>query len=120
MPGGANRRGTLSGPSSAPATGERIDVLTAGSTWRIEQILSGVLPEPVSDLLDHDEWVVVLNGRAELDVEGAVERLDPGDWIRLGPGVAHRVLFTAPGTNWLAVHVGIPAGSKTSPTPAPR
>jgi cupin 2 domain-containing protein len=99
-------RGTLRPAWSGPAAGEETVILSAGSTWRVEQILSGALVRPLEDLLDHEEWVVVLEGGAELEVDGEREVLRGGDWIRLGPGVPHRVLSTQPGTSWLAVHVG--------------
>lgn len=99
-------RGTLRPASSAPAVGEETVIHSAGSVWRVEQILSGSLLGPVEDLLDHEEWVVVLEGGAELEADGEREVLRAGDWVRLGPGVPHRVLSTQPGTSWLAVHVG--------------
>jgi cupin 2 domain-containing protein len=105
MPDAPFARGRLLAPSAAPSAGERTEILAAGDTWRVEQILSGALPQPVDDLLDHVEWVMVVSGGAELDVAGRTERLDAGDWVRLGPGLPHRVLSTEPGTSWLAVHV---------------
>jgi cupin 2 domain-containing protein len=99
-------RGTMRSASSAPASGEETVILSDGGAWRVEQILSGSLPTPVEDLLDHDEWVVVLEGGAELEVDGEREVLGQGDWVRLCPGVPHRVLSATPGTSWLAVHIG--------------
>ncbi len=87
--------------------------LSVGEAWRAEQILSGVLRSPVEDLLDHEEWVVVLEGSAELEIEGELEVLRRGDWIKLDPGVRHRVLSTTRGTSWLAFHLG-PEGPKTN------
>lgn len=103
-------RGTLRPPSAAPAHGETIDVLASGIGWRVEQILSGRLPEPVEDLLDHEEWVVVLAGAADVDVDGVIESLETGDWLRIGPGIPHRVVSAEPGTSWVAVHVGTEGG----------
>jgi cupin 2 domain-containing protein len=108
----STRRGSLHPPSAAPASGEHIEVLASGAGWRIEQILSGRLPEPVADVLDHEEWVVVLAGAATLDIDGVPEALEAGDWLRLEPGVPHRVVSTQPGTSWLAVHVGPANGER--------
>ena len=49
----------------------------------VEQILSGTLGSPQDYDQAHDEWVVVLEGGAVLEVEG--ERLDlaAGDWVLL-------------------------------------
>jgi cupin 2 domain-containing protein len=102
-------RGRLFDAASAPATGERIDELVrvgAGGSVRVEQILSGALPAPVDYLQDHDEWVVVLAGRAALEVGDEHVELFAGDWVVLPRDVPHRVLKTSPGTNWLAVHAG--------------
>jgi cupin 2 domain-containing protein len=56
---------------------------------------------------DHDEWVVVLRGRAKLQVEGSREliELGPGDYINLPAHTRHRVAWTTPEepTIWLAV-----------------
>jgi cupin 2 domain-containing protein len=107
-------RGRLKEPPSAPASGESISVLASGPGWRVEQILTGTLPGPIEDRLDHDEWVVMLAGAAVLDVDGDPVTMTAGDWLHLRAGVPHRVLSTEPPTSWLAVHVG---GESTGPTP---
>ena len=99
-------RGRLKQPDAAPPSGESISVLAGGTGWRVEQLLTGTLPGPIEDQLDHDEWVVVLSGGATLDVDGDVVTMTAGDWILLHAGVPHRVLSTEPPTSWLAVHVG--------------
>jgi len=111
MPGPAFERGRLRDRDAAPSSGEQTAVLAAGESWRIEQILSGTLPHPLDDLLDHVEWVLVVSGGAELEVAGRRERLSAGDWVRIGPDVPHRVLSTEPATSWLAVHVELPPGA---------
>jgi len=102
----ATTRGRLRPPSSAPSAGESVEILARGATWRIEQILSGELAQPVEDRLDHDEWVVVLAGAAVLDVDGVEVTMAEGEWIHLPAGVPHRVRSTARPTSWLAVHLG--------------
>jgi len=71
----------------------------------VEQILSGVLPEPVSFEQAHDEWVLVLEGRARLLVEETELELEAGEWLLLPAGCSHTVLETRPGTSWLALHL---------------
>jgi cupin 2 domain-containing protein len=102
-------RGSILPGTEAPTTGERVEVLSAGPGWRVEQILSGTLSEPVADLLDHEEWVVVLDGAAVVEIEADALELQDGDWIRIGAGVPHRVLSADPGTRWLALHVSLGA-----------
>jgi cupin 2 domain-containing protein len=107
-------RGRLEEPTGAPSSGESISVLASGPGWRVEQILTGQLASPVEDLLDHDEWVVVLAGRAVLEIDTESVVLAAGDWIQLPAGVPHRVRSVEPPTSWLAVHVG---GESTGPLP---
>ncbi len=72
----------------------------------VEQILSGTLRSPLDYDQAHDEWVVVLNGGAVLEVGD--ERLDlvAGDWVLLRAHVAHRLVEAVPGTSWLALRSG--------------
>ena len=99
------RCGSLLAPSSAPLGGERFEPLLAHGNVEVEQILSGESDQPVDYLQDHDEWVTLLAGGAVLDVEVERLRLRPGDWVFLPARVPHRVVSTAAGTSWLAVHV---------------
>ncbi|HEY7106724.1 MAG TPA: cupin domain-containing protein [Acidimicrobiia bacterium] len=98
--------GRLLDTSEAPEAGERATTLVAMRSTTVEQILSSATPEPTVYEQDHDEWVVVLAGSATLDVDGQHHALGSGDWVLLRAGVPHRVLTTAAGTSWLAVHVG--------------
>jgi cupin 2 domain-containing protein len=52
--------------------------------------------------------VLVLAGRAVVEVEGAATALWPGDPLLIPAGAAHRVTFTDPDvpTVWLAMHFG--------------
>jgi mannose-6-phosphate isomerase-like protein (cupin superfamily) len=107
-------RGRLRDPDTAPNTGEETHRLAELDHVAVDQILSGRLDGPVDYFPDVDEWVVVLHGRATLDVGD--ERLDlgPGDWVLLPARTPHRLVETAPGTNWLTVTATSP------PTPPPR
>jgi len=100
------RRGRLEAGSAAPAEGERFVDLAALPGARVEQILSGRLSGPVSFDQAHDEWVVVIEGAAQMLVDGDQIKLGPGDWLLLPAGCPHTVLETRPGTVWLAVHAG--------------
>jgi len=97
-------RGRLREPSDAPATGELSETLAAFGCVTVEQILSGRLERPGDYLQSHDEWVVLLAGRARLDVAGEPVELTAGEWLLLPAGVPHTVLETEPGSSWLAVH----------------
>ncbi len=97
-------RGRLDDASAAPAGGERHEVVARLGPARIEQILSGELDSPRRFVGEGDEWVVVLDGAARLEIGEAVHALGPGDWVLIPAGVPHVLHETAPGTRWLAVH----------------
>jgi cupin 2 domain-containing protein len=96
-------RGRLIPGRAAPAHGERTLPLAAGDGFTVEQILSGELDAPLDYAQDHDEWVVVVDGAAALELDGVVHELGRGDWVLLSAGVPHRLLRTERGTSWLAV-----------------
>ena len=98
-------RGRLGIAVHAPAEGERVVPLVDLPGLVIEQILSGALPRPLSFQQDHDEWVLVLEGRTRLRVDETELELRAGEWLLLPAGCPHSVLETEPGTNWLAVHL---------------
>ena len=99
-------RGRLRGGAEAPASGEAVERLLVLQGIAIEQILSGTLDAPLDFRQEHDEWVVLLAGSADLVVAGKDVALEPGDWLFLPAHVEHRVVSTARGSSWLAVHVG--------------
>jgi cupin 2 domain-containing protein len=101
---GAVKRGRLAGPGQAPSSGERSIPLATVSDVRVEQIVSSAEPDPVLYDQAHTEWVVVLDGSAALELENEIATLEAGDWILIPAHVKHRVLRTATGTTWLAVH----------------
>jgi cupin 2 domain-containing protein len=98
--------GSLRDGAAAPASGEAVERLLVLPGVVIEQILSGTLGAPLDFRQEHDEWVVLLAGSASLVVAGEGVELEPGDWLFLPAQVEHRVVATAPGSSWLAVHVG--------------
>lgn len=83
--------------------------LVTGTGWRIEWIVSR---GQLSDWYDQneDEWVLVVVGRARLEIEGEEHdrSLEPGDAVWLPAHTRHRVTWTDPdqATVWCAVFVG--------------
>lgn len=88
-----------------PAQGERFLPLFKSGSVVVEEILSSDSPDPTPYRQDHDEWVVVLAGRAELEVDGRHVELTAGDHLTLPAGTPHTVVATEAGTHWLAVRV---------------
>ena len=90
---------------------EVLDVLLARSGVKLQRIVSHGQATPDGEWYDQDtdEWVVVFIGGAGLEIEGegTVRELGPGDFVFLPAGERHRVAWTkadAP-TIWLAVHL---------------
>lgn len=97
-------RGRIAGMSQIPAEGERTDELARMGTVRIEQILTGTADADTLYDQDQDEWVVLLDGHATLEVAGEQVQLLSGDWLLLPAGTPHRVLSATRGSRWIAVH----------------
>lgn len=77
---------------------------------RIERICSRGHATPEGQWYDQawDEWVALLSGEAELELEGVGRRtLRPGDWMLIPAHLRHRVIRTSqePPGLWLAVHI---------------
>ena len=74
---------------------------------RIERILSSATPDPGFYDQDQDEWVLLLEGRAVLDLDGERVSLMPGDYLFIPAHTPHRVLETRPAPRclWLAIHL---------------
>ena len=75
----------------------------------VERIVSTGQSTPPGEWLESDrgEWVVLLQGDAEIGfADGTRTRLAPGDHVLLPAGLRHRVERTSvePACIWLAVH----------------
>ena len=97
--------GNLFAGSEPPLAGERIEVLLAHRNLVVERIVSAGDLEPKTYVQAQDEWVVLVRGRATLDVGGAAVNLEAGDYLFLPSGTAHSVKSASEGALWLAVHL---------------
>lgn len=110
------RSGNLLAGSPPREGEERFETLLDGRDLRIERIVSLACPTPEGFWYDQeeDEWVAVIAGEADLQIEGekGVRRLQRGDWVFLPAHCRHRVAGTSRDrpTVWLAVHL-----AKSSP-----
>ena len=104
--------GNLFTAAEAPATGERFAILQRIGGVEIERIVSSDAPDATLYDQAWPEWVLLLRGRAELEIEGERVVLGAGDYLHLPAHTPHRVCATAAGSLWLAVHGrGAAAGS---------
>jgi cupin 2 domain-containing protein len=111
--------------ANIPASGleEEITILADRPGAVVERIVSTGQASPAGFWYDQDwtEWVILLQGAAELLIEGepAPLNLRPGDYVELPAHVRHRVERTLAGrpTVWLAIQwKGAPkAASRQSP-----
>jgi len=88
---------------------ERFDDLLRRPGIRIERIESHGHTTPPDEpyVQGWDEWVLVVSGEAELEIEGeGRRRLATGEALLIPAGTAHRVTYTADPTVWLAIHLG--------------
>jgi cupin 2 domain-containing protein len=88
-----------------PTEGERFVELARIGGTTIETIVSSAEPDTQPYDQPHDEWVVLLEGTAELEVAGERTSLVAGDSLLLPAHTPHRLLATSAGARWLAVHV---------------
>ena len=109
-------RGRLTDSAAAPAIGELAETIVLVDGVRIGQILSGELNQAIGYDQDHDEWVVLLQGDADIEMDGERITLGPGDWLYLPRRTPHRLIRAARGTNWLTVDF---AGPKNPPGNVP-
>ncbi len=87
--------------------GEHFQELLRTGNVRIERILSSDRPEPTLYDQPWDEWVLLLRGRATLEVKGKTLHMQAGDYLFIPARTQHRVLATSPDPQclWLAFHI---------------
>ncbi len=88
-----------------PAMEERFEQLLADKNLVIERIISPVTYTPHAYRQTQDEWVVLLQGHAVLNVAGETVELGAGDYLFLPAGLPHTVQQVSAGALWLAVHL---------------
>lgn len=88
-----------------PPNGERFDTLLRHRNLHIERIVSSARTTPQVFVQAQDEWVMLMQGEALLDVDGAEVPLKSGDQLFIPAGTPHSVRRTSEGAVWLAVHL---------------
>jgi cupin 2 domain-containing protein len=97
-----------------PSTGERFDALCTSGPVVVQRIVSSAEPGAESYDQVEDEWVALLRGEAELDVEGTSVRLGAGDHLFLAAHTRHSLRRASSGAVWLAVHIHPTEPERTS------
>jgi cupin 2 domain-containing protein len=94
--------------SGGASNEEAAETLFESGGTRIERIISTGQASPPGFWYDQaeDEWVALLEGRAELEYDDRRrEPLGRGDWVFIPAGRRHRVAYTDLYCVWLAVFV---------------
>lgn len=99
--------GNLFTALQTPHDGEAFEEILRCRNVRIERIVSSDRPDPTPYDQDHDEWVCLLQGDAELWIAGATVSLKTGDYCFIPAHTPHRLVRTSsrPRCVWLAVHI---------------
>ena len=88
-------------------TEERFETLLSRSGASLQRIVSppGFRSQPF--LQSEDEWVLLLQGRATLDLDGEPVDLQQGECLLITAGTPHQVLTTStnPPCIWLTLHL---------------
>ncbi|AKH21433.1 cupin domain-containing protein [Sedimenticola thiotaurini] len=86
---------------------EQTDLLAANRHARLLRIVSPPRFRSEPFLQQEDEWVMVLQGEATLDLAGQPIRLVAGDSLLIPAGTPHQVTDTSidPPCTWLALHL---------------
>jgi cupin 2 domain-containing protein len=90
-----------------PSSGETFEQILRHRNLVIERISSSALPEPTLYDQIQDEWVLLVQGQATLELAGETLELGPGDHLFIPAHTPHRVLHASrePPCLWLAVHL---------------
>ena len=107
--------GNLYDDAFPPAQGERFEPLLQHKNLVIERIISSAATAPITFVQEQDEWVLLVQGTAVLDIDGAAKSLKAGDYVFLPAKTPHTVKQVSEGALWLAVHLH--PGSAAAITP---
>ena len=106
----ASAKGSLFEKLPDATEAERLEELCRAKSFRLERIVSDGQVSPPGFWFDqpHEEWVLVVQGKAEISLLDPDEtiHLSAGGWLMIDAHRKHRVEATSrkPVTIWLAVH----------------
>lgn len=109
-------RGNLYDDAATPAAGERFDALLRHRNLVVERIVSSARAVPTEFVQPQDEWVLLVQGTATLDIAGKAHALQAGDHVFLPARTPHTVTQVSDGALWLAVHLHPPGTTPEAPT----
>ncbi|WP_348946155.1 cupin domain-containing protein [Chitinibacter sp. FCG-7] len=96
--------GNLFADAQPPQDGERFEPLHQQAGLLIERIVSSARIAQQEYIQTQDEWVLLLQGEATLEVAGQEITLRTGDYLLIPAQTPHTVRRVSEGALWLAVH----------------
>lgn len=96
-------------PENLPGDFELFQSIISNENILVERIISTGQFTPENQWLEQEknEWVIVLNGEAEIQIESEpVRKMLAGDYLLIPGNTRHRVVSTSssPECVWLAIH----------------
>ncbi len=85
---------------------EEFTTLLEHKNVKISRIVSNTLQTEQTFCSDKDEWVIVLQGCAKLEMNDTVHKLTKGDSLFIPAHTEHKLLKTKKVVVWLAVYIG--------------
>lgn len=70
---------------------------------KIEGIRSRLTRPGIEYFQQEDEWVLLLEGRAQLEINGELRHLQKGDFLLIPRHTPHRVLLTSDDALWIGI-----------------
>ncbi len=95
--------------ADAPLEGERFETLLAHKNLVVERIVSSTAIVPTEYVQTQDEWVLIVEGDAALEMAGETIELKSGDYLFIPAGTPHTVRRVSEGALWLAIHLHPPS-----------
>ena len=84
---------------------ENFTTLLSDKNVEIKSIISNTLSSTQTFKQDCDEWVVVLQGCAKIEMDGIIHKLKKGDTLFIEANKEHTLLKTKKVVVWLAVYI---------------
>lgn len=91
--------------TAPPATGERFETLLHHHNLVIERISSSSDIPLTQYVQTQDEWVLLVQGTADIEIDGQTKPFKSGDYVFLPANTPHCVKRVSEGALWLAVHL---------------
>jgi len=85
---------------------ENFQTLLSHKNVEIKTIVSNTLSTPQVFQQECDEWVLVLQGCAKIEMDSVVHKLKKGDTLFIPAKKVHTLLKTKKVVVWLAVYIG--------------